>query len=141
MKFRPFRSREALAWFIAAVLAAALVYQHVTLRQAMEQAPVELGIDQLIAQVKADLEAAERTRLQEGKVPLFKVDTFDLEIHFAVRRSASSEAGARLEVVTLSGKTDVAAEKTQKITLHMKTIDYGNGGGSMPGSSGLIPVR
>jgi hypothetical protein len=140
MIVRLLKTREIWAWLAVASLGALLLLQHFVFRQQFEEAPAELGIDTLIAQVKRDLEASEEARLREGKAPLFKVDTFDLEIHFTVRRSLSTEAGARLEVVTLGSSADVGGERTQKITLHMKAIDANNGG-SIPGSSDLVPLH
>lgn len=140
MAFQPPERREIWAWLVAASLGGVLLYQYFTLQEKFEEVPTELGIENLIAQVKHDLETSEETRLREGKAPLFKVDAFDLEIHFGVRRSASSEGSARLEVVTLGGKTDAATERIQTITLHFKAVEYG-GGGTIPGSSELIRVR
>ncbi len=91
--------------------------------------PAELGVKDLIRAVKHELYQAELERFEvrdgvakEKELPLFKVESFDLEIRFFVRQRASAGVSAEPQFVVVDTETEISAERTQTIQLHM-TVD------------------
>src|SRR6266536_4938277 len=119
------RTDDLVIGIVVVVLLAFLAYKNLRCEIVdSRHGDSELHIDTLIEQVKHDLEAVDEKRLRENKAGLFKVDTFDLEINFVVKHTDSANAQMSYEVVTVGGKSEVSAEKVQKISLHFKAVDY-----------------
>ena len=118
------KTDEIIISIVILILVFLLVYKY--LKREPPEVDQALNIDKLIQQVKLDLEKVDEERIKQQKAALFKVDDFDLELNFVVKQTTSSEASAKpvYELVTIGGKTEVSAEKIQKIKLHMKAIDY-----------------
>lgn len=101
-----------------------------------------LGIEQVLTQVKSELNAA--SAKEKDMTPMFDVKSFDLELNFIVRKGESGTAGVKTEVVSIGGGTESSSETVQKIRLHMEPVvtDKREGGKptGVPSSSPPIPL-
>jgi hypothetical protein len=136
------KAEDIVIGIVILTLLALLAYKHLTSDVAGNKPPeTGLGIDKLITQVKHDLEVVDEERIRENKAALFRVETFNLEVNFVVRRTDSAEAQMKYEVVTIGGKSDVSAEKVQKIILHFKAVDYSREETDIPGPGEFKPLK
>jgi hypothetical protein len=87
-----------------------------------DEAPKEIGVGSLIDKVRMELHKAEELRKAQQSDALFQIETFDLEVNFVIKSSETGDGGVKVEPVTIGGKSEIATEKIQKITLHMKAI-------------------
>ncbi len=136
------RTDDIVIGIVLLILFALLAYRHLR-AEAVEgpSADGQLHIDKLIEQVKQDLEAADEKRIRENKAALFKTETFDLDINFVVRQTASANAQLSYEVVTVGGKSEISAEKVQRISLHFKAVDYGKEDADIKASGEFKPLK
>lgn len=79
-----------------------------------------LGIEQVLTQVKSELNAA--SAKEKDNAPMFDVKSFDLELNFIVRKGESGSADVKTEVVSIGGRTESSSETVQKIKLHMEPV-------------------
>jgi hypothetical protein len=138
--FLAIKSEEAVLGFVIIVLLSLLIYKHWKGQPALAPPKKELEIKQLIETVKQQLEAADQEREADGKAPLFRVETFQLEVNFVVKDSHSANASGNFEVVTVGGQTEFSREQVQKISLQFKAIDYGSKLQEMPSDAGVVPI-
>lgn len=97
-----------------------------------ENTSTKNNIETLVREVKQSLVKLDEERMANDEESLLKISTFDLEINFVLKVSDSKDAKIELMPVTIGGKSDVSAEKTQKITLHFKAQE-GTGPGEIAG--------
>jgi len=138
--FLTIKSEDAVLGFVILVLLSLLFYKHWKGQPAPVPPKKELEIKQLIETVKQQLEAADQQREADGKAPLFRVETLQLEINFVVKDSHSTNASGNFEVVTVGGQTEFSREQVQKISLQFKAIDYGSKPQEMRSSAGRVLI-
>jgi competence protein ComGC len=131
---------EVVIIFVIVMLILVLIHRYFRNTQTTTNEGKEISIERLIEQVKSSLEIADAKRMEEKKAALFKVDSFELEINFIVKEAQSGEASIRYEAVTVGGRTEVSAEKVQKIILHMKAIDYDSPDPTIKGNQEFVPI-
>lgn len=85
-----------------------------------ESLNAQVSISELILSVKDQLQKLEKDRIDSNKASLFKVESFDLELNFIIKKSSSIEGGIKNEVITLNNSSNISNEIIQKIHLHMK---------------------
>jgi len=81
----------------------------------------DLNIKDLTLRVKDQLEQLDALRQKKNELPLFMVESFDLELNFTVKQVATKEGKLEYKILTIGDKNEVSKEQVQKITLHMKT--------------------
>jgi len=136
----PTKPDEVIIMVVIFMLISVLLYRYFRNTQTSTNENKDVSIETLIEQVKNSLEIVDEKRMKENKAALFKVDSFELEIHFVVKEAQSGEASVRYEAVTVGGRTEVSAEKVQKIILHMKAIDYDNSDQTLQGNQEFVPI-
>jgi hypothetical protein len=78
------------------------------------------GLQDVIQGVRRDLMAAQTRLIQERELPMFQVESFDIELSFIVKQSTAVDAKAGApEFIVVSGRTDLGQEQVQKIQLHL----------------------
>jgi hypothetical protein len=88
--------------------------------QALDASGIDLNIKDLTLSVKNQLEQLDQERQKKNELPLFMVESFDLELNFTVKQVATKEGKLEYKVLTIGDKNEVSKEQVQKITLHMK---------------------
>ncbi|SFD26630.1 trypco2 family protein [Streptomyces aidingensis] len=100
----------------------------------------EIGLADVIRQVRRDLEAAQRESDRAGHGLRFAVDRVSLEITVQVRREGSGRGGLRIGVVTADLGGSVARDTTHRIQVDLLPRGGGEGsfevGGPPPGGDG-----
>ncbi|WP_165985140.1 trypco2 family protein [Streptomyces sp. YIM 98790] len=84
-----------------------------------QAADSEIGLADVIRQVRRDLEAAQREALRDGHELRFAVDRVSLEITVQVRREGSGRTGLRIGVVTADLGGSVAKDTTHRIQVDL----------------------
>lgn len=82
-------------------------------------APGEIGLADVIRQVRADLEAAQRESASSASALRFAVERVSLEIAVQVRREGSGRAGLRIGVVTADLGGGVSRDTTHRIQVDL----------------------
>lgn len=82
-------------------------------------APHGIGIPEFVEEVRRELISSDMQRLANKEAALFEAKSVDLEISFVVKRTTDAGSKVTLEVVDLDAKSNLSAEKTQKMTLHL----------------------
>ncbi len=120
----------AVAFLLLGVVVARNIVSRISQPQRSDS--VRLGIEPLVQQVRAELEAMDRGRVERGDPGIFALDSFDLELQFVAKQSMGANLGVELQVVTIGGDSQLATEEVQKITLHLKPL---------PPIEGTIPPK
>jgi hypothetical protein len=81
-----------------------------------------LGLDTLIESLRHELERVDHERMENGKAPLFKIGTTEIEVSFVVKQGTKLDGKAELSVVTVGGSEEVSQEQVQKIKLTLVPI-------------------
>jgi Trypsin-co-occurring domain 2 len=106
---------------VALVLVAIVLYRQIrvlTTDQTADANPLALNV--FVEGVRSQLVQLEQERLSKNQTAITKLDSFDLEVNFVVKKKSTSKAELEYEVVTVGTEAENATEKTQKIVLHMK---------------------
>ncbi len=78
----------------------------------------ELQIEQVVREVKRQLEAAGKDRLVNNEATLFKLKDFEMEISFLVRHSERSGTEGKFEPIAVDNDLQLDSERTQRLKLH-----------------------
>ena len=98
-----------------------LAYLHQTTSHLDQQAGEDdLQVTQLIQKVEDQLVASEQQRLAKHRAALFRVQSFDLEINFVIKRDTSQKGTASYNIVAIDNQVGSSTEITHKLTLHME---------------------
>ncbi len=84
-----------------------------------QQEVPNLGIIELVSQVKSELEALEQQTRDRKEEFLLELKDFDLEINFIVRANIKNKVGVQYQVVTANMEREFGQERVQTIRLHM----------------------
>lgn len=98
-----------------------------------------ITIADVIRQVHLDLLRAERSRIDSGLAPLFKVKSLSLELNVAVSQSDEIKGGLDLKVFSLGATSHASKEEINKITLHLDVADASPPPARAP--AGTLPSR
>ena len=79
-----------------------------------------LGLQELVQNLKTELEQMESERLSNQRGALFHVKDFDLELSFVLKRSSKDSAKLEYEILTAESQRELGNEQAHKITLHMQ---------------------
>ncbi|WP_457098899.1 trypco2 family protein [Microbacterium sp. P5_E9] len=88
----------------------------------------ELGITDLVAAVRRELEAVGVRAREGGSKPLFKLSYMELVVNFEVVKTTDASAGIDLRVLTVGGSTARSSKNWQQITLRYELSDAGKAG-------------
>lgn len=66
---------------------------------------------------------SQKEREDAGILPLFEVDSLELEIHFTVRQQSEGKAGLSFAVVDAEAEHHYSREQIQKMTLRLKRAE------------------
>src|SRR5690242_20584474 len=78
-----------------------------------------IGIPAFVDRVREELMDSDRKREQEGKPPLLKSRSVDLEFSFVAKKTTGVGSKVALQVIDVDAKRDISSEKTQKMVLHL----------------------
>jgi len=76
-----------------------------------------LGVQELVTEVKTELQRTDDARRQRGEAALFEVKSFDLEINFVVHKHVTEKGEVSYHLVTVSAEAQTGFDWTQKINL------------------------
>jgi hypothetical protein len=93
---------------------------HYSPRGSLLSTETKLGVDEVVTQLKGELERMETERETSGAHPLFVLHDFDVELAFVVSRDASQKGKIEYQVVSAEMERKIATEQTHKIVLHMR---------------------
>ena len=83
----------------------------------------QLQIKDVIRKVQQELIESQKEREESGILPLFEVDSLELEIHFIVRQQSEGRAGLSFAVVDAEAEHNYSREQVQKMTLRLKRAE------------------
>ena len=83
-----------------------------------------LEIAELVSKVRAELEDLDSRRIEDKKLPFFKLQTMELEIRFVARETSKASGGVDLKIVSFGGESGVLAEEVQTIRLKYGMADF-----------------
>lgn len=77
----------------------------------------ELGVADLVARVRDELETLDVSREAAGRAALFSLDELELELQFTAVERTDGRGGVDLKVISLGGSKGVESTAVQKIRL------------------------
>lgn len=83
----------------------------------------QLQIKDVIRKVQQELTESQKEREEAGILPLFEVDSLELEIHFVARQQREGKAGLSFAVVDAEAEHTYSREQVQKMTLRLKRAE------------------
>ena len=83
----------------------------------------QLQIKDVIRKVQQELIESQKEREESGILPLFEVDSLELEINFIVRQQSEGRAGLSFAVVDAEAEHNYSREQVQKMTLRLKRAE------------------
>lgn len=92
----------------------------------------QLQIKDVIRKVQQELIESQKEREESGILPLFEVDSLELEIHFIVRQQSEGRAGLSFAVVDAEAEHNYSREQVQKMTLRLKRAETDSYDFSLP---------
>ena len=120
-----FMRKVGISWLIPLLLVALFPYFSDRFTVGLDEGSFKtadqyenLGIKDIVGQIKSELEASERERLSNKEVGLFHLQYLDLEMNFVVRRTSEHSATLKPEFIVVDNKTNLSSERIQKIKLH-----------------------
>jgi Trypsin-co-occurring domain 2 len=116
-------------YFLVAIIVGAfyLLLKDIFTSKVDTRSTADLNIRDLTLNVKSQLKELDSIREKNKELPLFKVESFDLEINFAIKQVQNSDNKFEYKVLTIEDKNEFSKEQIQKITLHMKTTSSNHG--------------
>lgn len=81
----------------------------------------DMGIADLLFEIRSELIEAENRMKKAGRTALFVTKKLDLELSFVVEESVSGKGGFDIRIVTLGAEKDYSTAKIQKIRLQLET--------------------
>jgi hypothetical protein len=108
---------------LAAYLLPSLVRIGGTAPLARQDAPEGFGLQDVILAVRQDLIAAQVSLIERGEEAMFDLKTFDVEISFVVRESASAEVKTGPQFVVVGSSSAYATEQVQRIKLTFESAE------------------
>jgi hypothetical protein len=118
---KTYKKMEIVILAAVLILNLILLYNKIFKKDIQQDDEVTLNIKDLTLNVKDQLEKIDSVREKKNEFPLFKVESFDLELNFIIKKTNSNSAKFENELITISNGQDYAKEQVQKIVLHMKT--------------------
>jgi hypothetical protein len=90
-------------------------------RDQMNSARTGLGVRQLVTELRTELQALDRDRLQAApdSAGLLRLGEANIEVSFVVKESSSAKGSANFEIVTLESGMDVSHEQVQKLSIKL----------------------
>jgi len=82
----------------------------------------KINLQELISQIRDELEQVDRGRETAGKPPLFQLESLELELKFTVAESQESKGGLDLKVVSFGADQAVREEQVQTVRLCYRTV-------------------
>ena len=113
---------DLLAAVIIISLIVIIMYQHLFKEKIITKKSANLGVKELIEQVRNELLSIEKNKIDGVNVNIFQLKDFDLEVKFVVNEKESISGQVEFEMVTVGGESTITNEKVQTIKLHMTTI-------------------
>ncbi|MCU4155690.1 hypothetical protein J1N10_06850 [Carboxylicivirga sp. A043] len=83
----------------------------------------ELNLKELIHEVREELIASEKLRVQKGLDTLFEVDMLKIEVNFVVEKISGKSGGVNLKVIDGKLNKEYKEQQVHKITLDLKVPD------------------
>jgi len=80
----------------------------------------KINLQELISQIRDELETLDRNREAAGKPPLFHLESLELELKFAVAENAGSKGGVDLKVISFGADEAVREEQVQTVRLRYR---------------------
>jgi len=91
-----------------------------TLVQSMqENEGHDFQLNTIINEVTEELEEGDENRRSKDRAELFQVKSFDLEVNFVVKAHRTESGKIEPQFVAVGTESQIAAERVQKITLHL----------------------
>lgn len=104
------------------LLLAGMLYNHRRSNIISKDAATDLGVQDLIENVKTGLIESEQRRRDKNQAALLELKDVDLEINCVVKASGKGSGSVDLKVLTLGSEADVSSEKIQKVRLHLVAV-------------------
>lgn len=84
-----------------------------------------LGLSQLVELIHSELEESQRRREEQGRAPLFRVSSMDLEVRFVVSSEASVKGGLDIKVLSAGAGKVESSETVHRLCLHLESTSKG----------------
>jgi Trypsin-co-occurring domain 2 len=95
----------------------------------------------LIDHVTAELWDSYKARKQSGRVPLFKLQSLDLEISFVVVGRRTGSAGLDIKIVKAGGEYAHERQAVQRAVLHLSALTSGDDDSELADFGDSLPLR
>ena|SRR5208282_405182 len=110
---------------IVIILVLAVAFVVLSSRRAFQDANAkvslrDIGVSELIQQLRSDLEKMERARASHGSDAILRIKNVDVELNFVVKVDQQNKNELRFDVVTVGADQGMSLERSDKITLHME---------------------
>lgn len=89
----------------------------------MSNSEPQLGLSQLINQVKAELVDSQKESIKSGNPPMFRIKRVEVEVRFTVREVAKADGGIDLKLVALKAGEEAESTHIHSVTVEMLGID------------------
>lgn len=88
----------------------------------------QLGLSELISQVKSELVDSQRESAKSKVPPMFRVRSVTVQVKFTVREVAKADGGVDLKLIALKSGEEAESSHIHSITVEMAgigSVDFG----------------
>ena len=98
-------------------------YKHFAGSAEADEGGQRIEIRPLITEIKKQLIELDRERVNNGELAIFALDSFELELSFAVKSASAESSGGDFELITIEQNESSTQETAQKLKLRWTAVE------------------